>query len=101
VSDPIAFERRWFEDEETAPGGGRIRYVVEVEVPDEQIGEECYRTIVNEEAVLDSGAVTGRDSMLLSEEDLVRMIDALMHAHAAIGEHKKAKARAAAGGHRA
>ena len=76
----------WNEDEETAPGGGRIRYTVEATAPNE--GETCYFVHINEESVL-HGIVQERDNVLLGEDDLGRMIQALNKARVSILAHKE------------
>jgi hypothetical protein len=74
----------WDETEPTAPGGGRIRYRVEVEAPNAGRGESCYHIAVSEEAVTLQGAVYEADRLLLDEADLSRMISALEAARQAI-----------------
>jgi hypothetical protein len=70
-----------------------MRYTVEVAGPNPDFGEVCYHVNVNEESIVGGadGHVYDRDSMILDEVDLDRMIRALTDAKACILACKGAK----------
>jgi hypothetical protein len=86
---PVLYSFSWFEDEPTAPGGGRIRYLVELDGPDPLLGEASYFVNLSEESVQIGGVVTGRDVLILNETDLTRVIDALLSVREALHEEQR------------
>lgn len=85
------FKFEWFEDEPTGPNNGTIRYSVEADGPDEALDTESYFVNVQEEN-LNRGSrdmVMSRDTLLLNENDLDRMLRALTSAREAIDAHKR------------
>lgn len=68
------FHESWNEKEPTCPGGGRMRWTVEVEEPDREIGSTCAMISVTEDS---TSPKYGQDVLLLDVENTVKLIEVL------------------------
>lgn len=85
----MSFSRTYVEKEETCPGGGAMRYVVEVSEPDRSIGEENFFVSIEE----GSTAHGEKESMLLDVQAVGWLVGVLQEALAYAATEKRLRRR--------
>lgn len=83
------FRVTWTEDEPTCPGGGSMRWTVEVEEPNRAIGSTHAMISITEDS---TNPRIGQDVIFVDVRDAERLIDALTSA-VAFARDAEAKAR--------